>query len=34
VEQHLAWSHQRRAYLDVYRHLTVPSPRQAATQRP
>lgn len=22
VEQHLAWSHQRRAYLDVYRQLT------------
>jgi glycosyltransferase involved in cell wall biosynthesis len=22
VEQHLAWSHQRRAYLDVYRRLT------------
>ena len=22
VEQHLAWSHQRAAYLDVYRHLT------------
>jgi glycosyltransferase involved in cell wall biosynthesis len=23
VEQHLAWSHQRRAYLDVYRRLTA-----------
>jgi glycosyltransferase involved in cell wall biosynthesis len=22
VEQHLAWSHQQRAYLDVYRQLT------------
>jgi glycosyltransferase involved in cell wall biosynthesis len=22
VEQHLAWSHQRRAYLEVYRRLT------------
>jgi glycosyltransferase involved in cell wall biosynthesis len=22
VEQHLAWNHQRRAYLDVYRRLT------------
>ena len=22
VEEHLAWRHQRRAYLDVYRQLT------------
>jgi glycosyltransferase involved in cell wall biosynthesis len=30
VEQELAWSHQRRAYLGVYRHLTV---GRAATMR-
>ena len=29
VEQHLAWRHQRRAYLDVYRRmLGGPSPDQ------
>jgi glycosyltransferase involved in cell wall biosynthesis len=33
VEQHLAWSHQQRAYLDVYRRLTGASTASASQAR-
>jgi glycosyltransferase involved in cell wall biosynthesis len=31
VEQELAWSHQRRAYLEVYRNLTTSTKRPPRT---
>ena len=31
VEQHLAWSHQRVAYLDVYRRLTGQTANRAGS---
>jgi len=34
VEQHLAWSHQKRAYLDVYRRLTGAAPSSASSASP